>query len=289
LWSEWEKFKALLNSTLESDLAELSNLGLTARTFANGPMWEGEPFLWITVDSEDAISSSASLNSILSTVHRSFVEVEGSKDSLYRVIDCWSQVAIVPLFRERSLISSAWRLPCSVVLERDTFDDLQKFYGIPHLLPRELFNRVGIKLWDDPEVGSLRFLLDAAREFLVLGSHFESLISIPELDACGEELFRSHIGSTCDWIGEANNKLAVGVAEAKGNPLFNQFVVQLDNLSQLMVELDNIQTRLPTLGSQESKSVKTLVNDLSTTLHDAPSVITTAFLYIVNTLKDDSD
>jgi hypothetical protein len=142
--------------------------------------WDDQPVIWISVDTEDPVKAYTAAVPTLTEL-RALLFSEDEMLQLMRRAS-WSDVAIVPLVRGRSLMRQAWRLPLAVLQKTNPADPLGEWNYVLYDIPSDAWSQLGLCAHELPQVDQPKEFLQAYRELLTHAEYIEEITRASELD-----------------------------------------------------------------------------------------------------------
>ncbi|HOZ45223.1 MAG TPA: hypothetical protein PLO37_03555 [Candidatus Hydrogenedentes bacterium] len=220
----------------DSQFLSLDVTGCSARIVLSGPRLDGQPAIWIVLDSETAISSHLASADVL-TALRSACAKQTDGERLQRLLDReWSQIAVVPCVKGRPLIAGAW-----ILLPRQLMEEceLSSWDEMMRVVPEAMLENLGIRRWKLPDLEEGFAFLHAFVEFAQTAAHIRELVKIEDVDECGREVVCEYL-TALEKEPLTNYQASIDAAEVmlntfNGLPESDQ--EQRGNLAQCVVNL----------------------------------------------------
>jgi len=187
--------------------------GIQATILSEDICWGGQPALWIAFDIPDPVDLYTAFESVMNTLKAAMGTVESNELKRYALDFWWPMIAIVPLLKGKSLTKTAWRITTSVFLSGSAFKEDDWWNYVLHPLPPEVWERLGLQVWEHPRLESANQFQSAVAALSLLVAHICDLDRLPEVDEQGERLLQDYVRSQSSHISEVFQQVLDRMAE----------------------------------------------------------------------------
>lgn len=170
---------------------ELGNK-VSIRIVSDDTLWEGEPALWVTIDSREAIDSHLGFQYVIESVKR--VLHTGSDPQLRQEAAClkWPHIIIIPLLCGRSLMPIGWCLHTRSIVQAAKDNLLTDWQLVMQLIPEDSLREADIAVWECGIIELPQRFLQLATQLTYLVGHASDLAQFPETDELGLQVAQTY-------------------------------------------------------------------------------------------------
>lgn len=193
-----------VSGRLASGFKRLNRRRIRAVIVSETVVVDGERGLWVTFDIDDPPQLYDALVTVYETVKGAFPATSSALQPRHLAAYLeWPTVHLIPLFRGRALGRSRWRYSSLSLMLQDTVtgDDWWRF--VPQAIPDQLWQELGIALWEQPNLHLMSRFQAAVVQFAVLLGQFARLLDLPDPDTVGLRLLEDYVSRHSARVSEA--------------------------------------------------------------------------------------
>jgi len=229
--------------TLKKELRAISSEELQVNISSEILSWEKEPALCLTIDGKNSLDVYNSIDRVINLVREALNSIENIELRRYTLESTWSNVAIVPLVKGKSLNATAWSFPLLILLFEE--NQLGWWNFVPKPIPQDTLHELRITTWTLPRLEVPNKLLASVTQLSLFASHvrdFERIENLLELDEQGKEQLQQYVQHLSISISKAFQSALDAMAEMaeyfdKLPPIKQASRLNLLSAVQLLIEL----------------------------------------------------
>lgn len=176
-----EKVAPQLKKKIERGLKALEKQGVNARLLGTNAAWDEQSTLWIAVDSEplkiykDIPKVLEALPSVVGKVRYSSIEQTALEQ-------LGEQVCVLPLVDGKLIAPAARRVPSDTLFAGSAFEGRDWWNQVFHPLTPDVLKALGLKVWTDSRLDTVRRLAGLVGNLYVLVAHLSDLNRLDEVE-----------------------------------------------------------------------------------------------------------
>ncbi|MBE9103161.1 hypothetical protein [Vacuolonema iberomarrocanum] len=251
-----------IRNSIRRELRSISSENLNVSLFSEDVQWEEDKSLWIKVNGENPFEVYEAVEAITKAIRQAINSVYDNELRRYAIEFTWSNFVIVPLVRDKSLDSKAWKFS-SILFSAGSNRNLGSWNFVPVDIPSIAFSQLALSTWNHPRLIVGQKLVSLIFQLSLLASHIKDFERLPELDELGSELLQQYIQQVASSLSETLQ--AVLDVEVEIGNYFNTLTSQeqgnrphLISAMQLFVELS--EQILPTNDCDSDGELKISMN-----------------------------
>lgn len=256
---------------LRRELSDISTDALRFDLLSKDVLWEHEPNLCITVDSESAVAAYLeSIEKLVAGIREAFANIKDLRLRNYVMDFYWPSVIAIPLVHGGMLVETAWHLSSYIFRNEDEIKTWQVLF---HPIPGDAalaLNQAGITLFAHPYLETARRLHLAVAKLAALLTHLADLANLLIIGS-DHSLLQQYIDQMDNFIAEGFHSVAASMSEVEKllehppfvhDPEPNLSVMaqafgELHQAVPLLYESDGeLKTRLETFGNLSEQLVE---------------------------------
>ncbi len=197
----FQKLKKVLRQMHKDIRKNFRKLNGNVSILSENAAWEDSPALWITFDVANSVNLYESFEAIINALKSAIGVVEHNSLKHYAFEFWWPTIVIIPLIRGKSLNKTAWKLN-TLILANGTFSEDNWWNYMPHPVPVDSWNTLGLSSWEHPRLDLVNRFHSATASFSLFVAHLNDFNRLPELDEKGTNLLQDYILSLSSRLSE---------------------------------------------------------------------------------------
>jgi hypothetical protein len=180
-----------ITDNIRREVQSISSENIQICIISENIKWEEEPSLWLKIDGKSALEVYESAEVVVKKIQKAIGSVDDNELRRYSIELTWSNIAIVPLVKGKSLDATAWRFSSNLLSNPEWEIGWLNF--IPTAIPSNAFARLKFSKWNYPQLTIAQKIIGLIYQPIFLVTHIQDFGRLPELDEEGYALLQAYI------------------------------------------------------------------------------------------------